>query len=180
MHNLSHQFEVKLCNFSKNTCTLKTEINLQNKTLKKGEKEFSWQQLAIFSSVICRDLNFAASQYWILKQPGNFKILLFLSIAADDSRQQNRAANNLQVRIATLTPFTAPRRLQLPLVNVLTATTLFTTLSQATALQQMMSKNTLIKLIDKIFIKLFAQLHTWNLRLEMVILFTSPRRGIKT
>lgn len=81
--------------------------------------------------------------------------MLFLSSTADDSRQQNRAANNLEVRIATLAPFIAPRRLQLPLVNVLTATTLFTMLSRATMLQKNRSKNTLIKLIDKIFIKLF-------------------------
>lgn len=140
------------------------EINLQNKTLKRGGKEFSWQ-VAVFSSVVHRDLNFAASQYWILKQPGNFKIVPFLSSPADDSRQQNRAANNLEEHITTLTPFIALRRLQLPLVHALAATTLFTTLSQATALQQTRSKNTLIKLIDKLFIKLFAQLRTWNLGL---------------
>lgn len=66
----------------------------------------------------------------------------------DDSRQLNRDANNLEERIATLTPFIASRRLQLPLVNALTATTLLTALPQATTLQQTRSKNTLIKLID--------------------------------
>lgn len=66
---------------------------------------------------------------------------------ADDSRQLNRAANNLEEHTTTLTPFIALCRLQLPLVNALAATTLLTTLSQANTLQQTRSKNTLIKLI---------------------------------
>lgn len=82
----------------------------------------------MFNTGIHRDPDFAVSQYLILKQTGKFEILLFLSSIADNSRQQNRAVSNSEVRIATVTPFIAPRRLQMPLVHALTVIMLFTTL----------------------------------------------------